>query len=113
MRGLVILRHAHQSSRLKNGRVAQPTIVGINRASAANLTDENSLAHRHLCHHAGSEAPEVIINDRAAIGIDFGTTNSSIARATGGEGVELVRFPIASGVTEAYRSLLYLELHKE
>jgi hypothetical chaperone protein len=55
----------------------------------------------------------VIINDRAAIGIDFGTTNSSIARATGGEGVELVRFPIASGVTEAYRSLLYLELHKE
>jgi hypothetical chaperone protein len=35
----------------------------------------------------------VRINDRTAIGIDFGTTNSSIARATGGDAVELVRFP--------------------
>jgi hypothetical chaperone protein len=48
-----------------------------------------------------------------AIGIDFGTTNSSVALATGGSGVELVRFPFSGGATEAYRSLLYLEHHKE
>jgi hypothetical chaperone protein len=43
-----------------------------------------------------------------AIGIDFGTTNSSVARATPA-GVDLVRFPFAEGFTDAYRSLLYLE----
>ena len=48
-----------------------------------------------------------------AIGIDFGTTNSSIALATGGAEVELVRFPFGPSATEAYRSLLYLEHHKE
>ena len=48
-----------------------------------------------------------------AIGIDFGTTNSSVARVIGGSEVELVRFPFTDGATEAYRSLLYLELHKE
>ena len=44
-----------------------------------------------------------------AIGIDFGTTNSSIARATGSRAVEVAQFPFSGGVTEAYRSLLYLE----
>jgi hypothetical chaperone protein len=44
-----------------------------------------------------------------AIGIDFGTTNSSIARVNASGEVELCRFPSMSGVTEAYRSLLYLE----
>ena len=43
------------------------------------------------------------------IGIDFGTTNSSIARATENGGVEVVVFPISGGTTEAWRSLLYLE----
>lgn len=44
------------------------------------------------------------------IGIDFGTTNSSVARCVeGSSAVELVRFPFAGGVTESYRSLLYLE----
>src|SRR6266478_2519145 len=43
------------------------------------------------------------------IGIDFGTTNSSIGLARGGSGVELVRFPQNGGSTEAFRSLLYLE----
>jgi hypothetical chaperone protein len=47
-----------------------------------------------------------------AIGIDFGTTNSSVARATKRE-VQLARFPSANGVVEAYRSLLYLDLIKE
>ncbi len=41
------------------------------------------------------------------VGIDFGTTNSSVALATGGGNVELVRFG-QDGV-EAFRSLLYLE----
>ena len=48
-----------------------------------------------------------------AIGIDFGTTNSSIARANEAGEVELAQFPTAAGVTDAYRSLLYLEQHKE
>ena len=48
-----------------------------------------------------------------AIGIDFGTTNSSIARANGSGEIELARFPHAGGFTDAYRSLLYLEQVKD
>lgn len=48
-----------------------------------------------------------------AIGIDFGTTNSSVARANGAGEIELARFPHAGGVTEAYRSLLYLDKVKD
>jgi hypothetical chaperone protein len=44
-----------------------------------------------------------------AIGIDFGTTNSSVARANASGEIELAQFPSAGGVTEAYRSLLYLD----
>jgi hypothetical chaperone protein len=43
-----------------------------------------------------------------AIGIDFGTTNSSVALASSGS-VELVRFPRRSGETESFRSVLYME----
>jgi hypothetical chaperone protein len=49
----------------------------------------------------------------SGIGIDFGTTNSSVARATGDGQVELVQFPHAAGMTDAYRSLLYLEEVRE
>jgi hypothetical chaperone protein len=48
-----------------------------------------------------------------AIGIDFGTTNSSIARALPDSGVTLATFPFNSGITDAYRSLLYLEQIKQ
>jgi hypothetical chaperone protein len=47
-----------------------------------------------------------------AIGIDFGTTNSSLARAAG-DTVELVRFSPDGGMTESFRSVLYLEPHKK
>jgi hypothetical chaperone protein len=44
----------------------------------------------------------------SAIGIDFGTTNSSVALARGGH-IELVRFARRGGETESFRSVLYLE----
>ncbi len=45
----------------------------------------------------------------AAIGIDFGTTNSALARATSPDRIELAVFPFDGALTDAYRSLLYLE----
>jgi hypothetical chaperone protein len=47
------------------------------------------------------------------IGIDFGTTNSSIACADGSDEVQLAKFPYLGGLTDAYRSLLYLQREKE
>jgi len=47
-----------------------------------------------------------------SIGIDFGTTNSSIALARTNGAVELVSFPTATGMTESFRSVLYLEQRK-
>ncbi len=47
------------------------------------------------------------------IGIDFGTTNSSVARASPSGQIELVQFEHAAGTTDAYRSLLYLEQVRE
>ena len=44
-----------------------------------------------------------------SLGIDFGTTNSSIAFARGDGSVELVSFPAAKAATESFRSVLYLE----
>jgi hypothetical chaperone protein len=49
----------------------------------------------------------------SSIGVDFGTTNSSIARVSEAGEVELAQFPTTGSVTDAYRSLLYLEQHKE
>jgi hypothetical chaperone protein len=48
-----------------------------------------------------------------AIGIDFGTTNSSIAHANESGEVVLAHFPYLGEVTASYRSLLYLEQVKE
>ncbi len=50
---------------------------------------------------------------RPAIGIDFGTTNSSIAVAAPSGEIRLAEFPYIGGITDAYRSLLYLEQQKE
>jgi hypothetical chaperone protein len=43
------------------------------------------------------------------IGIDFGTTNSTVGRAASNGEVELVSFPALSGFTVSFRSLLYLQ----
>jgi hypothetical chaperone protein len=43
------------------------------------------------------------------IGIDFGTTNSSIAHAASADEVQLAKFLYLGELTDAYRSLLYLE----
>src|SRR5882757_2468457 len=48
-----------------------------------------------------------------SIGIDFGTTNSSIALVRTSGAVELVSFPTATGITESFRSVLYLEQRKQ
>jgi len=44
-----------------------------------------------------------------AIGIDFGTTNSSAAMVTPAGAVRLATFPTATGSTSSFRSVLYLE----
>lgn len=44
----------------------------------------------------------------AAIGLDFGTTNSALAWSTG-EGSTLVRFAAADGPTPTFRSVLYFD----
>jgi hypothetical chaperone protein len=48
-----------------------------------------------------------------AIGIDFGTTNSSVARANGTGEIQLAEFSFAGAMTQSYRSLLYLDKVKE
>jgi len=47
-----------------------------------------------------------------AVGIDFGTTNSSVALATGDARVKLVTFPFGEAETPSFRSVLYLEQMK-
>jgi hypothetical chaperone protein len=48
-----------------------------------------------------------------AIGIDFGTTNSTVARASGRSQVEVVAFPTLAGETFSFRSVLYLQQAKQ
>ncbi len=49
---------------------------------------------------------------KRAIGIDFGTTNSSIACADRSGEVQLATFPYLGSLTDSYRSLLYLQRTK-
>ncbi|RRA48131.1 Hsp70 family protein [Acidipila sp. EB88] len=44
-----------------------------------------------------------------AVGLDFGTTNSSIARIAADGSVELAQFPTPGSTTASFRSLLYFE----
>lgn len=46
---------------------------------------------------------------RVAVGIDFGTTNSSVALLTGDSGLQLTSFAFRGIPTESYRSVLYFE----
>jgi hypothetical chaperone protein len=48
-------------------------------------------------------------NQMSAVGIDFGTTNSSVALATGDSQVQLASFPSGGAETLSFRSVLYLE----
>ena len=48
-----------------------------------------------------------------AIGIDFGTTNSTVARASGKSQVEVLAFPTLTGETFSFRSVLYLQQAKQ
>src|SRR5450631_4759412 len=57
-----------------------------------------------------SRAPET---RKGAIGVDFGTTNSSIAYADNSDEVQLAKFPYLGELTDSYRSLLYLQQVKE
>jgi hypothetical chaperone protein len=47
------------------------------------------------------------------IGLDFGTTNSSIACLAAPGEIELAHFPFGNAFTESFRSLLYLERLRE
>lgn len=44
-----------------------------------------------------------------AVGLDFGTTNSSVAAMVADGGIQLAQFPAAAGATASFRSLLYFE----
>jgi hypothetical chaperone protein len=57
-----------------------------------------------------SRAPNT---SKGAIGIDFGTTNSSIAWVNDSDEVRLAKFPYLGDLTDSYRSLLYLQQQKE
>jgi hypothetical chaperone protein len=57
-----------------------------------------------------SRAPQT---SKGAIGIDFGTTNSSIAYVNNSDDVRLAKFPYLGSLTDSYRSLLYLQRVKE
>jgi hypothetical chaperone protein len=57
-----------------------------------------------------SRAPKT---GKGAVGLDFGTTNSSIALAESSDQVRLAKFPYLGSLTDSYRSLLYLQRVKE
>jgi hypothetical chaperone protein len=48
----------------------------------------------------------------SAVGLDFGTTNSSVAFVGGDGQTRLASYPAAGGETPSFRSVLYFEQHK-
>jgi hypothetical chaperone protein len=81
-----------------------PGLVGLDRFPLLAYRDLTSL-------RAGRIAKRM--RGKGTIGIDFGTTNSSIACADRSGDVQLAKFPYLGGLTDAYRSLLYLQRQKE
>jgi hypothetical chaperone protein len=49
------------------------------------------------------------LSQHASVGIDFGTTNSSIALVSASAQIQLAQFPFMERLTDSYRSLLYFE----
>ena len=49
------------------------------------------------------------MGDAGAVGLDFGTTNSALARAAGSGPPELARFAAPGGATPTFRSVLFFE----
>ena len=89
--GAVFRRRAWTESR------REPRFIGRARDQALPLSQRN----------------EFRAMNRATVGIDFGTTNSSIALANHSGKVELAHFSELGTATDSYRSLLYLEQVKE
>jgi hypothetical chaperone protein len=56
--------------------------------------------------------PSALSPTITSLGIDFGTTNSSVALAHADGRVELVNFPTAMSITESFRSVIYIEQSK-
>ncbi len=77
------------------------------RLSTRGLTRSEAVGHR-----IGLIPEPPAILKQMGVGLDFGTTNSSIALA-GPNGVQVANFPYTGGVTESFRSLLYLHRIRE
>ena len=58
------------------------------------------------------EVMRTLDNHFAPVGLDFGTTNSSVALADGSSRVEFVSFPSLGTETQSFRSVLYCEQWK-
>ena len=56
--------------------------------------------------------PSALSPTTTSLGIDFGTTNSSVALAHADGRVELASFPTAAALTESFRSVIYIEQSK-
>lgn len=55
------------------------------------------------------ESMQTTTSKMDAVGLDFGTTNSSVALLNRNSGIELASFPSLAGPVESFRSVLYLE----
>jgi hypothetical chaperone protein len=74
------------------------------------IIGDNQFRCLQLIESRRANGQEWIVATESVVGIDFGTTNSTIARRIDSSSkVQILRFPLLGGATESYRSLLYLE----